>query len=193
MCHLHKTATLSDAERGPFGGLADTPPTWQSRLRGRANRRVLHHNRMVVSHRSARAGWPPGGTPDARRRCAGCRSWLPAAATPRRQYCSAACRQRQYRRRKTDAHLAAAWNDLLDADYAVGLLARGFDGLWPAQEREATLHLVAQHSCPGCRRFMAPSLLARRDKRYCSARCRTAAWRSRQRQAESPGGSTTGP
>lgn len=86
--------------------------------------------------------------------CAMCHEPLPSGAAPRRRYCSTACKSawfRQYRR-----------------------YGRGLD-------------LMAAHTigtgptCPTCGRRLAPGYFARSDQVFCSGRCRTSAWRERER------------
>ncbi|MFB7541678.1 recombinase family protein [Streptomyces zaomyceticus] len=78
----------------------------------------------------------------------------PARAAPRRRYCSTARKSawfRQYRRNARALYLMAA--------HTIG---RG-------------------PTCPGCGHRLAPGYFTRSDQVLCSGRCRTAAWRERER------------
>ncbi|MET9725999.1 hypothetical protein [Streptomyces zaomyceticus] len=79
---------------------------------------------------------------------------LPTGAAPRRRYCSTARKSAWFRQYRRNAR-------------ALDLMAAHTIGRGP--------------TCPGCGHRLAPGYFTRSDQVLCSGRCRTAAWRERER------------
>ncbi|MFK4298573.1 hypothetical protein ABH924_003744 [Arthrobacter sp. GAS37] len=110
------------------------------------------------------AALPVTADPDGPRRCVFCRRLLAKRKRKDAVYCSARCRDRAYRRR---LHKAAL--NLVDLEWVLTLRAQG-----------------VVSSCLGCGRQFMPEMyrVRRSDRRYCSGKCRTRAWRARKASAE---------
>ncbi|WP_406484202.1 hypothetical protein [Streptomyces sp. NBC_01568] len=100
-----------------------------------------------------------------RRYCHVCDAVLPKTATRRRLYCGPACRAQAYRARRR-----------ISRDGALGRLLLKAVAL--DDER-----LLRRLMCPVCGRMTYAAGHRRRDAKYCSARCRDRAYRSRMRRA----------
>jgi hypothetical protein len=113
-----------------------------------------------------------------RRRCAykRCRRLLPKDATSRRRYCGPTCVAGAYRMRRRQERAHQMMTILVDAKAAEFL--RTTTG---PEER-----LLAQQTCggPNCRVVLWAGARRRRSARYCSARCRQAAYRARRRSRD---------
>jgi len=110
-------------------------------------------------------------SPEGRRRCGWCGHLLRRAARIDARFCSDRCRAASNRRLARDVAAYAAMVEYQDR----------------CRRDDLTLR------CPGCGAPVAPFLLGhpeqaearyRADRRYCSAICRTRAWRSRQRSSK---------
>ncbi|MFI6603807.1 hypothetical protein ACIBHX_46890 [Nonomuraea sp. NPDC050536] len=93
------------------------------------------------------------------RRCWQCDRPLRVTARTDMRYCGTACRAKARRRR-------LRWKK----EFAAEMIATSMAHL---QDRVG-------RRCPSCGVWFAPGVGIRRDARYCSPRCRTAAWRARQ-------------
>ncbi|MER6006740.1 DUF2116 family Zn-ribbon domain-containing protein [Nonomuraea angiospora] len=114
----------------------------------------------------------------AARRCVVCGARLPVESSGRRRYCSDACRSRARRRRGRVARREALAAVVISAEAAVLL-----ESLATRQAR-----IAAWTRCPQCGVLVWAGVKRRADAVYCSARCRTRAWRSRRdRGASDPG------
>ncbi|MFZ3562790.1 hypothetical protein [Streptomyces sp. BH055] len=110
-----------------------------------------------------------------RRRCEyrRCRRLLPKGASSRRRYCGPNCVAGAYRMRKRRER---AWNLMtITIDASAAEFLRRSTG---RQER-----LLAWQRCngPSCRVVLWAGTRRRANARYCSGKCRQAAYRERQR------------
>lgn len=108
-----------------------------------------------------------------RRQCAykRCRRQLPKDVTPRRRYCGPTCRAGAYRMRRWQERAHQMMTVLVDAKAAQFLrTTTGQEEPLPARQRCGG---------PDCRVVLWAGIRRRRSARYCSARCRQAAYRTR--------------
>lgn len=111
--------------------------------------------------REAFAALPVTTAAEQRRRCTFCRRTLAQGKRHDALYCSGRCRDRAYRRR---LHKSAL--NMYELEWSLQLQS-GAD----------------MPRCLGCGRTFSPETsyrLRRIDRRYCSATCRTRAWRTRK-------------
>ncbi|GAB2892041.1 hypothetical protein [Streptomyces mayteni] len=110
-----------------------------------------------------------------RRRCEyqRCRRPLPREASPRRRYCGPNCVAAAYRLRRRRERALVLW------DVVIG--AKAAEILETSTGRQE--QLLAGQTCGGpvCRVVLWAGVRRRRTARYCSARCRQAAYRERRR------------
>lgn len=117
----------------------------------------------------------PGDVTPKRRRCEfkRCRRPLPTNASTRRRYCGPNCVAGAYRMR---VRREQAWNLMT---LTIGASAADFLHTNSPEQDD----LLARQTCQGptCHTVLWAGARRRSNARYCSARCRQAAYRARQR------------
>ncbi|MEU0647834.1 hypothetical protein [Streptomyces umbrinus] len=110
-----------------------------------------------------------------RRRCEykRCRRLLPRDASPRRRYCGPNCVAGSYRMRKRRER---AWNLM-----TITIDAQAAEYLRTSTGRHERLMALQRCGGPNCRTVLWAGAQRRATARYCSARCRQAAYREPQR------------
>lgn len=110
-----------------------------------------------------------------RRRCEfkRCRRLLPKDASPRRRFCGPNCVAGAYRMRRRREHAHILMTTIVD-DKALEFLY---------SDEGYHSRLLAWQTCggPTCRAVLWAGVRRRSNSRYCSAKCRQAAYRERQR------------